>query len=83
MKPSRLPSVCEFIAGFEFLPLDDRETAMREMRDFFDGYEEGRDEVFQRSEGEPRVLGEASGETLAATMTEMGIRPGHTNRGRA
>ena len=83
MKPSRLACVCEFIVAFEMLPLDDRETAMREMRDFFDGYEEGRDEVFQISEGEPRVLGEASGETLAATLTEMGVKPGHLNRGQA
>jgi len=60
-----------FINSFEKLLPDERKAAMAELRAFFDGYEascqEWEREMFGAAEGEPRVLGEVSGQTLGVT----------------
>ena len=76
-----------FITAFEKLLPDERKAAMAELRAFFDGYEascqEWEREVFGAAEGEPAVLGEVSGRTLAELMNEMQCRPGQRCKARA
>jgi hypothetical protein len=78
-----LPCVLAFIEAFERLSPEDRERANGELAGFLMGYCDGKDEAFKDAEGEPQVLSEVSGETLAETMNALNIRHGAKNRGQA
>jgi hypothetical protein len=81
------PLTRAFYQEFEKLLPEERKEAIADMQDFVEGYLDGKAEaeaeLFDDSDGSPQVQGEVSAETLAATMTEMGIMHGHVNRGRA
>lgn len=84
-----MPHSCvhAFIVAFEKLLPDERKKAIAELRAFFDGYEavcqEWDRELFGAAEGEPSVLSEASGKTLAELMNAAKCRPGQRSRVRA
>ena len=42
-----MKAVEAFIASFYAMEPDERTSAMKDVRDFFDGYEEGRDEAIR------------------------------------
>jgi hypothetical protein len=81
------PLTKAFYREFEKLLPEERKAAIEDMQDFVEGYLDGKAEVdaeiFDDPDGSPRVQGEASADTLAEMMNDMGIMHGHVNRGRA
>ena len=77
-KPSHFPIVNAFIVAFRQLVPGEGEAVVAEVEDFCRGYRDGKEEaereLFSASEGEPRVLSEVSGRTLAETMNDLQIR---------
>jgi hypothetical protein len=88
-----MPCVARFIAEFEELTPEKRKKAIGEIAGFCVGYREGVDMTnlvpidfieepeFAPAEGEPQVLSETSGETLAETMNAFNIH--HGTKGKA
>lgn len=82
-----MPCVARFIAAFEELTTEQRKKAIGEMAGFCVGYREGREmrdlvpidfidePEYEPAHGEPRVLSEVTGATLAETMNYLQIRP--------
>jgi glycosyltransferase involved in cell wall biosynthesis len=74
----------DFIVAFKKLP-GDRSDVVTELEDFCKGYRDGEAEAWSEllALDVEKVLGTASGITLAATMTHMKIKHGHLNKARA
>jgi len=84
-KFSRYQLVHDFIKAFKAMPPGHGDDVVSELEDFCQGYRDSRSEVWKEllSLDVEKVIGEASGATLAETMTHAKIKPGHFNRGRA
>lgn len=76
--------VHDFIVAFKKLT-EDREPVIQELEDFCQGYRDGKAEVWMEmlAIDVEKVIGETAGATLAATMTDMHIKPGHFCKGRS
>jgi hypothetical protein len=82
---SRYRLVHDFIVAFEKLAPGQGEKVVAEIEDFCKGYRDGKAEVWAEmlALNVEKVIGDAAGATLAATMTDMKIKPGHFCKGRA
>jgi hypothetical protein len=81
------PLTKAYVREFMKLMPEERAAAIDDMQALVDGYLDGKAEADAEMFGDPdgslQVQSEASAGTLAETMTDMGIRHGHVNRGRA
>lgn len=82
-KFSQYRLVHDFIVAFKRLTCD-RENVIQEMEDFCRGYREGKAEVWAEmlQLDVEKVIDNAAGVTLAATMNYLKIKPGCPNKGR-
>ena len=82
---SRLRPVHDFIAACQKLSTDTRARVIREVSDFCAAHREGKAVYWPEllALDTEKVLGDASGATMVATMNYMHILPGHRNRVRS
>ena len=84
-KFSQYQLVHDLIKAFKKLAPGQGENVVAEIEDFCKGYRDDKAEVWDEmlALDVEKVIGDAAGATLAATMTDMKIKPGHLCKARA